>query len=136
MERHREGWEQMVARLSDDESAAIPPLDEKGGIGFDPRRDPHPSCPECFGEGIGEVFVKDTRKLTPEERALYGGAKLTKNGLEVKLHDKQAALVNVGRHLGMFTDKVEVGARMVRQSCRSSTSRLGGGEACRAIAAP
>jgi phage terminase small subunit len=84
MERHREGWEQMVAELSEGAGAAIPPLDEKGGIGFDPRRDPHPSCPECFGEGIGEVFVKDTRKLSPALRSLYGGAKLTKNGLEVK----------------------------------------------------
>lgn len=32
----------------------------------------------------------------------------TKDGaLKVKLHDKQAALVNIGRHLGMFTTKVE-----------------------------
>lgn len=32
----------------------------------------------------------------------------TKDGaLKVKLHDKQAALVNIGRHLGMFKDRVE-----------------------------
>ncbi len=32
----------------------------------------------------------------------------TKDGaLKVKLHDKQAALVNIGRHLGMFTTKIE-----------------------------
>jgi phage terminase small subunit len=28
-------------------------------------------------------------------------------GLKIKLHDKRAALVDMGRHLGMFTDKVE-----------------------------
>lgn len=29
-------------------------------------------------------------------------------GLKIKLHDKRAALVDIGRHLGMFKDKVEV----------------------------
>lgn len=28
-------------------------------------------------------------------------------GLKIKMHDKQAALLNIGRHLGMFKDKVE-----------------------------
>jgi phage terminase small subunit len=32
----------------------------------------------------------------------------SKQGLKVKLHDKRAALVDVGRHLGMFKDKVEI----------------------------
>lgn len=33
----------------------------------------------------------------------------TKEGaLKIKLHDKQAALVNIGKHLGMFASKVEV----------------------------
>lgn len=30
-----------------------------------------------------------------------------REGLKVKLHDKRAALVDIGRHLGMFKDKVE-----------------------------
>lgn len=29
-------------------------------------------------------------------------------GLKIKLHDKRAALVDIGKHLGMFRDKVEV----------------------------
>lgn len=29
-------------------------------------------------------------------------------GLKIKLHDKRAALVDMGRHLGMFKDKVEL----------------------------
>lgn len=32
----------------------------------------------------------------------------TAQGLKVKLHDKRAALVDIGRHLGMFKDKVEL----------------------------
>lgn len=30
-----------------------------------------------------------------------------REGLKVKLHDKKGALVDIGRHLGMFRDKVE-----------------------------
>lgn len=30
-----------------------------------------------------------------------------REGLKVKLHDKKGALVDIGRHLGMFKDKVE-----------------------------
>ncbi|MFA7327353.1 MAG: terminase small subunit [Candidatus Kapaibacterium sp.] len=30
-----------------------------------------------------------------------------RDGLKVKLHDKRAALVDIGRHLGMFKDKIE-----------------------------
>ena len=33
--------------------------------------------------------------------------KITKAGPELELHDSQAALVHLGRHYGLFTDKVE-----------------------------
>lgn len=29
-------------------------------------------------------------------------------GLKIKLHDKRAALVDIGKHLGMFTDKIKL----------------------------
>jgi len=32
----------------------------------------------------------------------------TAQGIKIKMHDKRAALVDIGRHLGMFKDKVEV----------------------------
>lgn len=82
-------------------------FDEGGGIGYDRRRDPHPDCPECFGEGVGEAIFKDSRKASREARSLYAGVKVTKDGMTVNLHDKVAALQLVGRHLGMFTDKTE-----------------------------
>lgn len=31
----------------------------------------------------------------------------TSGGIKLKLHDKRAALVDIGKHLGMFVDKVE-----------------------------
>lgn len=83
-------------------------FDEAGGDGFDSRKPPHPSCPECFGEGRGEVFAKDTRHLSPSALALYAGVKVTKEGLEVKMHDQAAAVANVAKHLGMFVDRHEL----------------------------
>lgn len=35
-----------------------------------------------------------------------------KGGLKVKLHDKRAALVDVGRHLGMFKDNLIIGGEI------------------------
>lgn len=78
-----------------------------GGVGFDPRRRPVPTCTECFGEGVPQTFVHDTRDLSPEARALYAGVKETKDGLEVKMRDRDGAWVNVAKHLGMFTEKVQ-----------------------------
>lgn len=83
-------------------------FDEMGGIGFDPRKPPLEECPECFGEGHGEVFVKDTRALTPELRSLYAGVKRTKDGLEVKMHDKKGMGELLMRHLGMLNDKMKL----------------------------
>lgn len=85
----------------------LEPFDEQGGSGYDARRPPHPDCPECFGEGVGVVFAKDTRHLSPAARALYAGVKQTKEGFEVKVHDQAAALAHVARHLGMFVERHE-----------------------------
>jgi len=69
--------------------------------------EPNPDCAHCGGEGMGRPFVIDTRTLTGPARKLYAGVKVTKDGLEVKMHNKVDALTQVGRHLGMFTDKTE-----------------------------
>lgn len=82
-------------------------FDALGGTGFDETLDPNPECPECRGQGEGRAFLADTRDLSAEARKLYAGVKVTKDGIEVKMHDKVAALTQVGRHLGMFTDKLE-----------------------------
>ncbi|ACR15021.1 TerS [Burkholderia phage BcepIL02] len=83
-------------------------FDHQGGIGFDPRKEPVEECPECFGEGEGDVFVKDTRNLSPELRSLYAGVKRTKEGIEVKMHDKQGFVQLLMRHAGMLNDKLKL----------------------------
>ena len=84
-----------------------PAFDEKGGAGWDPRRDPHPDCPECFGEGVASVFLPDSRRVTGAARRLYAGVKVTDKGVEVQMRNQDANLVQVARHLGMLRDKVE-----------------------------
>ncbi|KRA62172.1 hypothetical protein ASD89_24120 [Caulobacter sp. Root656] len=69
--------------------------------------DPNPDCEQCGGEGQGRAWIADTRKLKAAAGKLYAGVKITKDGFEVKMHDKIAALVAVGKHLGMFKDRVE-----------------------------
>jgi phage terminase small subunit len=66
---------------------------------------PNPECPICHGEGIGRMFVADTRNLKGAGLMLYNGVKQTKDGLEIKIQDRSKALENVARHIGMFVDR-------------------------------
>ncbi len=77
-------------------------LSDKGGYGFNATLEPYPSCPICFGEGIGQIFIADTEKLTGAARRLYGGAKQTKYGVEIIFRNQDAALENIAKFLGMF----------------------------------
>ncbi|MBU9378718.1 terminase small subunit [Burkholderia gladioli] len=90
------------------------PPDESGGLGFDPRRAPHPECPECFGEGIQHEVVADTRNLPPAVRALYTGLKRTKEGFEIKTQSKDKLLELMFRHHGLLNDKLELSRPKVR----------------------
>lgn len=77
-------------------------FDTKGGIGYDPRKDPHPDCPECFGEGVGRVHITDTRKLEGGNRDIYAGVKQTKDGLQILMHDPRAHVELLMKHAGML----------------------------------
>ncbi|MBA3843508.1 MAG: hypothetical protein H0X39_13015, partial [Actinobacteria bacterium] len=98
--KDRRAWESQQTRASKDN------FDEAGGDGFNATRDPHPECPECFGEGVERVYVHDTRRLSASALCLYAGVKVTKDGIEVKMHDQRATLVDIARHLGMFEERV------------------------------
>jgi phage terminase small subunit len=45
-------------------------------------------------------------------------------GVKIKLHDKRAALVDIGRHLGMFTDKLQVSGTLQQVSDESIDGRI------------
>jgi hypothetical protein len=72
-----------------------------GGIGFNPHRDPHPDCPECFGKGIVIERLKDVRDLSPAAAALYMGVERTKSGLKINMRSKDSARDAAARFLGM-----------------------------------
>ncbi|MBP2230811.1 hypothetical protein J2847_004120 [Azospirillum agricola] len=90
----------------------IPPFDEAGGEGFNATREPHPNCPECFGEGHSRPVFRDSTTASAGAKALYAGVKTTRDGLEMKLHPKDKALELLGRHLGMWNDKLEMSGEL------------------------
>ena len=98
--------------LSASMGEALGAFDEKGGPGFDERREPSPECPECFGKGRGYVVIADTERMSDQAALLLAGIKQGKDGIEVKLHSQVDALVNVGRHLGVFNDKLNLNAEV------------------------
>lgn len=100
-------YQRTPAERERDQKAQGSAFDELGGAGYNRNQPPHPECPECHGLGEGFTVVKDQRIASPAAARLLAGVKETKEGIEVKMHDPQAALVSVGKHLGMFTERVD-----------------------------
>lgn len=82
--------------------------DGMGGFGYDPKREPNVECPECGGDGHEETYFADTRKIKGDAKTLYAGVKRTRNGIEILTRDKDAALLNLSRYLGMQVDRKEI----------------------------
>ena len=60
----------------------------------------------------GMVNIRDTEELTENQVRAIAGIKEGKFGIELKLNDKEKALELLGRHLGMFKDKMEVSGQI------------------------
>ena len=88
--------------------AGKPAPDGMGGFGFNPNAEPAADCPECGGLGIEDVHIFDTRKIKGNAKALYAGAERTRNGIKVNMRDKDAAVANLARDLGMMVDRKEI----------------------------
>lgn len=84
------------------------PPDCSGGFDFVLNREPNEACPECEGEGVEETFFADMRTLGPAERKLIAAVKRTKDGLEVKMRDQDAAIQAIAKYLGMLVEKREL----------------------------
>ena len=70
------------------------------------------------------VTLTETAELSADQRAAIAGIKQGTNGVEVKLHDKIKALELLGRHIGMFNDKLEVKATVENPFAGLSTEEL------------
>ena len=77
-----------------------------GGSFYEKKREPHPDCPECGGDGTEDIYFADTTELSPQAKLLYQGVEQTKFGVKINMADQMKALDNVARHLGMFKDTV------------------------------
>lgn len=56
----------------------------------------------------GTVCIKDTDSLSDDQIRAIAGIKEGANGIEIKLNDKEKALELLGRHLGMWNDKLDI----------------------------
>lgn len=54
------------------------------------------------------VCIKNTDELTDDQKAAISSIKQGANGIEIRFHDKNDALTALGRHVGMFRDKLEL----------------------------
>lgn len=97
-----------VERLMRDGQQGLQLPDPAGGFGYDHTRAPSPSCWKCRGEGVERVVARDTSKLTPGARLLYGGVKTTRDGIQINIADRQKALENACRIIGAFNDKLRL----------------------------
>jgi len=114
-EGHGYQWKQheYLAAMDEWERAAkrdpeLPMPDIAGGLGYRKTRAPNEDCPVCEGEGVERIVARDTSKLSPAAKMIYGGVKQTRNGIELIVADQTKCLENASRIIGAFTDKVRL----------------------------
>ncbi|EOU3427660.1 terminase small subunit [Enterobacter hormaechei subsp. xiangfangensis] len=101
---HQYQWRDMVEfeekRLEAVERDRREPEDS-GGYGYDHNREPNPECPRCNGDGVGQPYFADTRKLSPDAALAYSGVKLGKNGVEITAISRERMYEAVMKRLGL-----------------------------------
>ncbi|MCK7419816.1 terminase small subunit [Enterobacter asburiae] len=75
--------------------------EDPGGYGYDHTREPNPECPRCNGDGIGQPYFPDTRKLPAASRLAYSGVKVGKNGVEITAISRERMFEAVMKRLGL-----------------------------------
>ena len=63
--------------------------------------EPNPTCELCYGGGVTSIHIADTSKLSRSAKMLYAGAKQTKDGIQILMHDKMEAIKNLANYLGV-----------------------------------
>lgn len=102
---HQYQWRDMVEFEEERLKAAAKegsrePLDT-GGYGYDHTSEPNPKCPRCNGDGIGQPYFPDTRKLPAIARLAYSGVKVGKNGVEITAISRERMFEAVMKRLGL-----------------------------------
>jgi phage terminase small subunit len=107
---HRYQWTEAEYRSALDAAIAAgkPAPDAMGGLGFDCNAAPAEGCPECGGRGVEVMHIPDTRTLSPQAKLLYAGVRKTNAGMQVLMRDRDAALLNIAKYLGMLVERREL----------------------------
>ena len=66
----------------------------------------------------GTVCIKDTESLSDDQIRAIAGIKEGANGIEIKLNDKEKALELLGRHLGIWNDKLDINTPAIDDSMK------------------
>lgn len=88
-------WSSEPIQSNDEPETELEPQPHGGAL----RRDRVPH--------INVVALVDSDCLDDDTAAAIAEISQGRDGMKVKLHDKKGALVDIGRHLGMFKDRVE-----------------------------
>lgn len=100
--------------------------DCSGGFGFRHNGEPNPECPECDGEGVEDVFFRDTESVTGPERKLIAGVRRTRDGIELKLRDQDGALKILAQYAGLLIDRKELSGKDGGPIALADPSKLAG----------
>ncbi|QCA18255.1 terminase small subunit [Citrobacter freundii] len=92
-------FDEALAKVEGNERAKPP--EDPGGYGYDHNREPNSECPRCNGDGIGQPYFADTRKLPPDAALAYSGVKLGKNGVEITAISRERMYEAVMKRLGL-----------------------------------
>ncbi len=94
--------------VEDAERAKLPLPDIGGGFGYNARAAVNPHCPHCDGLGVGRENFTDTSELPPRERCAFDGIKRTKDGIEIKLADRDTAAKEFAKLAGYDVVQVKL----------------------------
>jgi predicted Zn-ribbon and HTH transcriptional regulator len=92
-------FEEETAKVEGREGVRQP--EDTGGYGYDHNREPNSACPRCNGDGIGQPYFPDTRKLPAVSRLAYSGVKVGKNGVEITAISRERMFEAVMKRLGL-----------------------------------
>ncbi|WP_320707046.1 terminase small subunit [Enterobacter cloacae] len=92
-------FDEETAKAEGRDGARLP--EDTGGYGYDHTKEPNPQCPRCNGDGIGQPYFPDTRKLPAVSRLAYSGVKVGKNGVEITAISRERMFEAVMKRLGL-----------------------------------
>jgi len=92
-------FDEETAKAEGRDGARLP--EDTGGYGYDHNREPNSACPRCNGDGIGQPYFPDTRKLPAVSRLAYSGVKVGKNGVEITAISRERMFEAVMKRLGV-----------------------------------